>query len=86
VLPQALRLALPPLGNDFVAMLKDSSLVSVLAVPEIVYEARVHVARTFEALAVWNLVALVYLVMTVLLSLGVRGLERYATPPHERDG
>ncbi|HRA20651.1 MAG TPA: amino acid ABC transporter permease [Anaerolineae bacterium] len=77
VLPQALRVAMPPLGNDFVAMLKDSALISVLAVPDIVQEARQHVAKTFKALEVWNLVALVYLVLTVLLSLGLRRLERH---------
>lgn len=77
VLPQALRVAMPPLGNDFVAMLKDSALISILAVPDIVQEARQHVAKTFKALEVWNLVALVYLVLTVLLSLGLRRLERH---------
>lgn len=77
VLPQALRVAMPPLGNDFVAMLKDSALISILAVPDIVQEARQHVAKTFKALEVWNLVALVYLVLTVFLSLGLRRLERH---------
>jgi polar amino acid transport system permease protein len=76
VLPQALRLALPPLGNDFVALLKDSSLISVLAVREIVYVARVEIARTFQAIQVWNLVALLYLVLTITLSAGVHYLER----------
>ncbi len=76
VLPQALRLALPPLGNDLVALLKDSSLISILAVPDLVHVARVHVARTFDALATWNLVALLYLVLTLSLSAVVRRLER----------
>jgi len=78
VLPQALRLTLPPLGNDFIAMLKDSSLVSVLAVPDLVQQARFHISRTFQPFEVWNLVALTYLVMTASLSLGVRALERRA--------
>ena len=76
VLPQAMRLAFPPLGNDFIAMLKDSSLVSVLTVPEIVYEARVQAAKTFQALEVWNLVALIYLILTISLSFGLRYLEQ----------
>lgn len=76
VLPQALRVALPPLGNDLVALLKDSALVSALAVPELTYQARLQVSRTFQALEVWNLVALVYLVLTLALSLGVRAVER----------
>ena len=79
VLPQALRLTLPPLGNDFVALLKDSSLVSVLAVTELTHEARVHIARTFNALEVWNLVALTYLLLTLTASAGVRWVERRAT-------
>ncbi|MCB0215261.1 MAG: amino acid ABC transporter permease [Caldilineae bacterium] len=81
VLPQALRLSLPPLGNDFIALLKDSALVSVLTVPDVVYEARVHVAKTFQALEVWNVVALVYLALTLTLSLGVRRLERRSSWP-----
>ncbi|MFQ5460631.1 MAG: amino acid ABC transporter permease, partial [Anaerolineae bacterium] len=65
-------------GNDFIAMLKDSSLVSVLAVPDLVQQARFHISRTFQPFEVWNLVALTYLVMTATLSLGVRALERRA--------
>ncbi len=79
ILPQAMRLALPPLGNDFVALLKDSSLVSVLAVSELTHEARVYVARTFNAMEVWNLVALTYLLLTLAASAGVRWVERRAT-------
>jgi polar amino acid transport system permease protein len=75
ILPQALKPALPPLGNDFIALLKDSALVSVLAVPDIVYEARVHVAKTFQALEVWNIAALMYLMLTLSLSLAIRRLE-----------
>jgi polar amino acid transport system permease protein len=76
VLPQAMRVALPPLGNDFIALLKDSSLVSVLAVPDLVQQARFQISRTFQAFEVWNLVAILYLVMTLGLSVGVRYLER----------
>lgn len=76
VLPQALRVALPPLGNDLVALLKDSALVSALAVPDLTYQARLQVSRTFQALEVWNLVALVYLALTLALSLAVRAVER----------
>jgi len=75
VLPQALRVALPPLGNDLVALLKDSALVSALAVPDLTYQARLQVSRTFQALEVWNLVALVYLSLTLALSLAVRAVE-----------
>ncbi len=76
ILPQALRLSLPPLGNDLIAMLKDSALISVLAVRDLVYVASTHIAQTFQALEVWNAVALLYLMMTLPLSLAVRWLER----------
>ena len=76
VLPQALKVALPPLGNDFIAMLKDRSLVSVLAVPELLQQARFHISRTFQPFEVFNLVALTYLLMTTVLSAGVRYLEK----------
>jgi polar amino acid transport system permease protein len=59
VLPQALRVVLPPLGNDFIAMLKDSSLISVVALPEILQQGRLWVSRTFRAFEGYNTVDLV---------------------------
>ena len=76
ILPQAFRVVLPPLGNDFMAMLKDSSLISVVALPEILQQGRLWVSRTFRAFEGYNTVALFYLVMTLLLSLLVRYIER----------
>lgn len=73
--PQALQLALPPLGNDFIALLKDSSLISVLAVADLVYVASQHVSNTLRTLQVYSLMAAVYLVLTLVLSLGVRWVE-----------
>ena len=81
VLPQALRVVLPPLGNDFIAMLKDSSLISVVALPEILQQGRLWVSRTFRAFEGYNTVALFYLVMTLLLSLLVRLIERKTALP-----
>jgi polar amino acid transport system permease protein len=81
VLPQALRVMLPPLGNDFMAMLKDSSLISVVALPEILQQGRLWVSRTFRAFEGYNTVALFYLVMTLLLSLLVRVIERKTALP-----
>lgn len=78
ILPQAIRVILPPLGNDFIAMLKDSALASAIAVPELTQSGRLLTARTFRALQTYNMVALLYLLMTLLGSLGVRGLERWA--------
>jgi polar amino acid transport system permease protein len=78
VLPQALRVVLPPLGNDFIALLKDSALASAIAVPELTQAGRLLSARTFRAFETYNMVAMLYLVMTLLGSLGVRALERWA--------
>lgn len=76
VLPQAIRIVLPPLGNDFVAMIKDSALVSALGVQDITQLGKVYSASTFLFFETYNVVAFLYLVMTLSLSLLVRGLER----------
>jgi polar amino acid transport system permease protein len=75
VFPQAFRVILPPLGNDFVAMVKDSSLVSVLGVSDITQLGKVTAAGNFRYFETYNVVALVYLTMTIGLSLVLRRLE-----------
>jgi polar amino acid transport system permease protein len=75
VLPQAVRVILPPVGNEFVALLKDSSLVSVVAVADMTRRGREFMASTFMALETWLMVALMYLVMTLFLSRLVAHLE-----------
>ncbi|MEM9522446.1 MAG: amino acid ABC transporter permease [Pseudomonadota bacterium] len=75
VFPQALRTILPPLGNDFVAMVKDSSLVSVLGVTDITQLGKIAAAGNFRYFETYNVVALLYLTMTVTLSLLLRQLE-----------
>ena len=77
ILPQAIRRVLPPLGNDFIALLKDSSLVTVLAVNELTQLSRLRRSSTYRVLETFNVVAFLYLSMTLLLSAGVRLLERY---------
>ncbi len=81
ILPQAIRVILPPLGNDFIAMLKDSSLISVIALPEVLQQGRLWISRNFRAFEGFNSVALMYLVMTLLLSLLVRYIERRSKLP-----
>jgi polar amino acid transport system permease protein len=76
VAPQAVRTILPPLGNDFVAMIKDSALVSALGVQDITQLGKVYSASTFKFFETYNVVAFLYLVMTISLSLLVRVLER----------
>ncbi len=81
VLPQAIRVVLPPLGNDFIAMLKDSALISVLALPDLLQLGRLYVSRTFRAFEGYNTVAVMYLMMTLFLSLMVRVIERRSRLP-----
>jgi len=76
ILPQAIRRVLPPLGNDFIAMLKDSSLISVLAVRELTHLAKLNRARTFRTFETWNTVAFLYLILTLSLSIFVKYIER----------
>jgi polar amino acid transport system permease protein len=75
--PQALRTILPPLGNDFVSMIKDSALVSALGVQDITQLGKVYSSGTFLFFETYNVVAFLYLTMTISLSLLVRLLERY---------
>ncbi len=76
ILPQAIRNVLPALGNDFVAMVKDSSLVSVLAVRDITQVARLYAGSTFRFRESYLILSVMYLTMTILLSLLVQLLER----------
>ena len=76
ILPQAIRNVLPALGNDFVAMLKDSSLISVLAVRDITQVARLYAGRSFRYDEAYMTLVILYLSMTVVLSLVVKYIER----------
>jgi len=76
ILPQAIRVIMPPLGNDFVAMVKDSSLVSVVGVLDIAQIGKVTAAGNFRYFETYNVVALIYLTMTIVLSLGLRAVEQ----------
>ncbi len=76
VFPQAIRVILPPLGNDFVAMVKDSSLVSVLGVADITQAGKIYASGSFRFFETYSIVAYIYLILTVGLSLGLRRLEK----------
>jgi polar amino acid transport system permease protein len=76
ILPQAIRRVLPPLGNDFIACLKDSSLATVLAVNELTQLGRLRRSSTFRVFETFNVLTFLYLAMTLLLSAAVRWLER----------
>ena len=76
ILPQALRRTLPPLAGQFINLVKDSSLVSIIAITDLTKAGREIVSSTFAPFEVWFTVALMYLALTGTLSLLVRRLER----------
>ena len=76
VFPQAIRVILPPLGNDFVAMVKDSSLVSVLGVADITQMGKIYASGSFRFFETYSIVAYIYLILTIGLSLGLRQVEK----------
>lgn len=68
ILPQAFKTILPPVGNEFVALLKDSSLVSILAVSDLLRRGREFASESFQYFETYTIVALVYLLITLFLS------------------
>lgn len=76
ILPQAFKRVIPPLGNEFIALLKDSSLLSIIAIEELFYSAKIIAGRTFQPIPMYIAAALYYLVMTQLISQWVAYMER----------
>ncbi|WP_075757361.1 amino acid ABC transporter permease [Sporomusa sphaeroides] len=76
ILPQAFKRIIPPLGNEFIAMLKDSSLVSVIGFEELTRRGQLIIARTYGSFEIWLTVAFIYLIMTFTISRLVDYLER----------
>ena len=76
IVPQAFKNIVPPLGNEFIALLKDSSLVSVIGFEELTRRGQLIIARTYGSLEIWISVALIYLVMTLTISRLVAYLEK----------
>jgi glutamine transport system permease protein len=76
VLPQAFKVVVPPLGNEFIAMLKDSSLLAFIAIEDLLYSGKIVVGRTFQPMPIYLTVALMYLCMTMVLSMLVNYTEK----------
>ncbi len=76
ILPQAFRRIIPPLGNEFIAMLKDSSLVSVIALEELMRKAQLIYTRDYRPFDILFAVSIIYLIMTLSISQFVRYSER----------
>ena len=76
IVPQAFKNIVPPLGNEFIALLKDSSLVSVIGFEELTRRGQLIIARTYGSLEIWITVAVIYLVMTLTISRLVSYIEK----------
>lgn len=76
VLPQALRAVVPPLGNDFIAILKDTSLLSVLGILEVTQRARQYASGSFKFRDSYLVLSFIYLTLTVVLSLLLQVVEK----------
>jgi ABC-type amino acid transport system permease subunit len=76
ILPQAWRIVLPPLGNYSISLLKETSVASAIAAPEIMFFARQLVTKTFETPLIYSMTALFYLAMSIPLGRLVARLER----------
>lgn len=75
ILPQAWRTILPPVGNECIAMLKDTSLVSVMAMPDLMQRGRSYAAKTYMYFETYTIIALIYLIITLVLSKAVSIME-----------
>jgi polar amino acid transport system permease protein len=87
ILPQAVRRVLPPLTGQAISLVKDSALVSTIAIYDLTMQGQSIVAETFLAFEIWFTVAAIYLVLTLGLSFAVRVMERsFNGPPLGRIG
>ncbi|PKL18058.1 MAG: amino acid ABC transporter permease [Spirochaetae bacterium HGW-Spirochaetae-5] len=68
ILPQTLKVVLPPIGNEFIALLKDSSLVSILAVSDILRRGREFASISFDYFETYTMIAVIYLILTLFFS------------------
>jgi len=76
ILPQALRVILPTLGNELITLLKDSSLASTIGVVELLKEGSLIISRTYKIIPVYLMVTIIYLVMTTILSVALAYAEK----------
>ncbi|MCO5999507.1 amino acid ABC transporter permease [Actinoallomurus rhizosphaericola] len=86
VLPQALRIVVPPIGNDLISMLKFTSLVSVLATPDLLYSAQMIYSRNYKTIPLLLVATIWYLVLTTLLTVAQQQVEKRLKTTHHRSG
>ena len=82
VLPQALRIVFPPLANSFIGMLKDSSLVAILSVTDLMRVGMIVASDTFRAFESYSFVAVIYYIVTFITARAVTRIEKYYAVPH----
>ena len=82
ILPQAMKVALPTVGGYFISLMKDSSLVSFIAVNELLRHGTIIIAETFMSMQVYLMIAIIYFAMSFAAARGVRWIERKYTPVH----
>lgn len=76
ILPQAIRIVVPPLGNYFISLFKDTSLVSTITVRELIFTGQIIAATNFQYFTIFTIIGIIYLAMSYPGSLGVQYLER----------
>ncbi len=76
ILPQAIQVVIPALGNEFITLVKDSSLASIVGIAELTKEGQIIASQTYDALTIYVAIALCYLLITTLLSLIVDQVEK----------
>jgi polar amino acid transport system permease protein len=86
ILPQAARVAIPPTGNEFIAMLKNSSLANVISYPELLFASQRVYTRNFQVLELLAVASVWYLVLTTAFSFMQAELEAWLRPEEERRG
>jgi His/Glu/Gln/Arg/opine family amino acid ABC transporter permease subunit len=84
ILPQALRIAIPTIGGYFIALLKDSALVSYIAVNELLRHGTIVISNTFKSMEIYIMVAVVYFVISFISARFVAYIERSLTPTYLR--
>ncbi len=77
ILPQAIRIVIPPLGNYFISLFKDTALVSTISIGELLFRGQLLAAENFKYLQIYSFIFVLYLLINYPASLGVRALERH---------
>ena len=77
ILPQAWRIVIPPTGNYFVSLFKDTALVSTISIAELMFQGQLIASDTFRYMRIYSIIFVIYVVISIPASMGVRWLERH---------